>query len=142
MQQAMSQVGSTPLLALLMAYQPEEVPLEQQAAAAAAAGQDAQQQQQHAKPVLELPFDAAAVVNSQEIQWLCMDSRKPVRGGRGALQLLCGVMYNLNTCPACGATLQPLCQCVRGSERVRCGWLPAGCQHRLHYSSQAPTWSS
>jgi hypothetical protein len=84
MQQAMSEVGSTPMLALLMAYQPQELPLEQQAAAAAAAaaagqGEQQQQQQQHAELVLDLPFDAAAVVNSEEIQWICMDSKKPVR---------------------------------------------------------------
>jgi hypothetical protein len=85
MQQAMSEVGSTPMLALLMAYQPQELSLEQQAAAAAAVaaavgqGEEQQQQQQHAELVLDLPFDAAAVVNSQEIQWVCMDSKKPVR---------------------------------------------------------------
>jgi hypothetical protein len=81
MQQAMSEVGSTPLLALLLAYQPQELPLEQLAAAAAAAGQDEQrqqQQQQLAKQVLNLPFDAAAVANSQEISWICIDSSKPV----------------------------------------------------------------
>jgi hypothetical protein len=77
MQQAMSEVGSTPMLALLMAYQPQELTLEQQAAAAGQGEQ--QQQQQHAELVLDLPFDAAAVVNSQEIQWVCMDSKKPVR---------------------------------------------------------------
>lgn len=80
MLQAMSEVGSTPLLALLMGYQPQEVPLEQQAAAAAAAQQDAQQQQQpeRARPVLSLPFDAAAVANSTDISWVCVDSSKPV----------------------------------------------------------------
>jgi hypothetical protein len=74
MQQAMAEVGSTPLLALLMAYQPQEVPLEQQAAAAAGGGE----QQQLVQQVLELPFDAAAVANSQEISWICVDSSKPV----------------------------------------------------------------
>lgn len=84
MLQAMSEVGSTPLLALLMGYQPQEVPLEQQAAAVAAARaaaqQDAQQQQQpeRARPVLSLPFDAAAVANSTDISWVCVDSSKPV----------------------------------------------------------------
>lgn len=81
MLQAMSEVGSTPLLALLMAYQPQEASL--------AAQQQQEQQQpqeqeqgggQNAKPVLNLPFDAAAVVNSEEIQWVCMDSAKPVSG--------------------------------------------------------------
>jgi hypothetical protein len=79
MLQAMSEVGSTPLLALLMGYQPQEVPLEQQAAAAAQ--QDAQQQQQQperARPVLSLPFDAAAVANSTDISWVSVDSSKPV----------------------------------------------------------------
>jgi hypothetical protein len=68
-----------------MGYQPQEVPLEQQAAAAAAAAaaeeQQAGQQQQEglrARPVLSMPFDAAAVVNSEEIQWICCDSTKPV----------------------------------------------------------------
>jgi hypothetical protein len=79
MQQAMSEVGSTPMLALLMAYQPQELTLEQQAAAAAG-GQGEQQQQQYAELVLDLPFHAAAVVNSPEIQWICMDSKKPVGG--------------------------------------------------------------
>lgn len=90
MLQAMSEVGSTPLLALLIGYQPQEFPLEQQAAAAAAAAaagaaaaaqQDAQQQQQQperARPVLSLPFDAAAVANSTDISWVCVDSSKPV----------------------------------------------------------------
>jgi len=82
MQQAMAEVGSTPLLALLMAYQPQEIPLEEQQQA------DAQQQQAQtqrhgqqalgARPVLSLPFDAAAVANSDEIQWVCCDSTKPV----------------------------------------------------------------
>lgn len=117
MQQAMSEVGSTPLLALLLAYQPIEVPLQQQAAAAAASadGNNPQQQQQQeedkvaqlgAKPVLQLPFDAAAVINSEELQWVCVDSNKPVsvlahRGkGRG------GVLKN----PVSKAwQLQPMC---------------------------------
>jgi hypothetical protein len=83
MQQAMAQVGSTPMLALLMAYQPIEVSLSE---AVEAAGEGQQQQQQAgpgaitARPVLRLPFDAAAVVNSEEICWICLDSSKPVRG--------------------------------------------------------------
>lgn len=82
MQQAMAEVGSTPLLALLMAYQPQEIPLEEQQQAEAQQ-QQAQTQQQGqqalgARPVLSLPFDAAAVANSDEIQWVCCDSTKPV----------------------------------------------------------------
>lgn len=81
MLQAMSEVGSTPLLALLMAYQPQEVPLTQQAAAAAAgADQQPGAEVQKVRPVLSLPFDAAAVANSEEIQWVCCDSLKPVSG--------------------------------------------------------------
>lgn len=81
MLQAMSEVGSTPLLALLMAYQPQEVPLMQQAAAAAAgANQQPGAEVQKVRPVLSLPFDAAAVANSEEIQWVCCDSLKPVSG--------------------------------------------------------------
>jgi hypothetical protein len=97
MLQAMSEVGSIPLLALLMGFQPQEITLEQQAAAAAAtaaaaaataaaaaaaAGADQQQQQQQAgqkaRPVLSLPFDAAAVANSNEISWVSCDNTKPV----------------------------------------------------------------
>lgn len=81
MQQAMAQVGSTPMLALLMAYQPIEASLSE---AVEAAGEGQQQQQTGAggmaRPVLRLPFDAAAVVNSEEICWVCLDSSKPVRG--------------------------------------------------------------
>jgi hypothetical protein len=78
MLQAMSEVGSTPLLALLMGFQPQEIPLEQQAAAAAGADQQQQQAGQKARPVLSLPFDAAAVVNSDEISWVSCDNTKPV----------------------------------------------------------------
>jgi hypothetical protein len=70
-----------------MAYQPQEVPLAQQAAAAAAAAdQQAGTEVQKVRLVLSLPFDAAAVANSDEIQWVCCDSLKPVSGFG---QLLC-----------------------------------------------------
>lgn len=89
MLQAMSEVGSKPLLTLLMAYQPQEVPLlkqQQQLVEAAAAAQQPDQQQQQqvkgARPVLSLPFDAAAVANSDEIQWICCDSTKPVSAAK------------------------------------------------------------
>eukprot|EP00878_Enallax_costatus_P045432 GHUV01054729.1.p1 GENE.GHUV01054729.1~~GHUV01054729.1.p1 ORF type:complete len:202 (+),score=84.88 GHUV01054729.1:274-879(+) len=68
----MAAVGSTPILALLMAYQPLEATMtaaaEKGTLGAAAATQ-----------VLHLPFDAAAVVNSEEISWICVDSNKPGR---------------------------------------------------------------
>eukprot|EP00878_Enallax_costatus_P020481 GHUV01021655.1.p1 GENE.GHUV01021655.1~~GHUV01021655.1.p1 ORF type:complete len:467 (+),score=105.63 GHUV01021655.1:386-1786(+) len=72
LQSAMAAVGSTPILALLMAYQPLEATMtaaaEKGTLGAAAATQ-----------VLHLPFDAAAVVNSEEISWICVDSNKPGR---------------------------------------------------------------
>lgn len=80
MQLAMAGVGSSPLLALLLAYQPQEVPLQQQETPAAVpdAGQQSAEQVLGARPVLDLPFEAAVVANSDEIQWVCLDSTKPV----------------------------------------------------------------
>lgn len=72
MQSAMAQVGSTPILALLMAYQPIEATM-------AAAAEKGTLGAAAATPILRLPFDAAAVINSEEIQWIAVDSNKPVR---------------------------------------------------------------
>jgi predicted NAD/FAD-dependent oxidoreductase len=63
MQAAMAEVGSLPMLALLVAFpHPQGLP---------------------GVPVL--PFDGAAVVNSPHIQWIAVDSSKPV----SCLNLLC-----------------------------------------------------
>jgi predicted NAD/FAD-dependent oxidoreductase len=61
MQEAMSGVKSAPQLALLLTY-PAPVP--------------------GAAPLL--PFDGAAVVNSPYIQWISVDSAKPVSTGCAA----------------------------------------------------------
>lgn len=76
MQSAMAEVGSTPILALLMAYQPLE-------ASMAAAAEQGTLGATAATQVLQLPFEAAAVVNSEEISWICVDSSKPVRWWAG-----------------------------------------------------------
>ena len=84
LQAAMAQVGSKPLLVLMAAWQPPELPLEEQTEGDAAeqqagGGGGGLEAARRPPPVVPLPFDAAAVSGSDEIQWISLDSTKPVR---------------------------------------------------------------